>query len=209
MNTYAKYCPNVWLAKTEETKEKGETILIANKYGREAEHLVHNLILSKDGYNYYSVERLGDTYAERKAKRWKDAAAKTEKKADEFYDRSNKDREFLVLAEPIKIGHHSERRHRKIIEECQNNTKKWCENIDKSKQQELKSEYWAMKAEEINLSSPESIDFFEAKLEQAKELQAEYKTGKRKQEHCYSLSYVTKSIKDLTKKLEIAQKLWS
>ncbi|MGP1449908.1 MAG: DUF3560 domain-containing protein [Wolinella sp.] len=44
-----------------------------------------------------------------------------------------------------------------------------------------KAEYWEKKAKEINLSMPESLEFFEYKLEKAKEL---------------------------TKKVELAKALW-
>ncbi len=208
MNTYYKFYPNVWLAKTTETYTKNDTILIANKYGRESEHKVHNLVFSKNGLNFYSVERLGETYAERKAKRYETATERTKKTADSYYEKSNKDRDFLVMGEPVKVGHHSENRHRKIIAESHNNMRKFCEASDKAREQERRAEYWKMKADEINLSSPESIEFFTAKLEQATGLQQAYKTGKREQEHSYSLSYATKAVKDIKEKLEIAVRLW-
>ena len=36
-NTYSKYCPNVFLAKCDERHEKGETIVLTTKYGKENE----------------------------------------------------------------------------------------------------------------------------------------------------------------------------
>lgn len=206
--TYSKYCPCVWLAKTTATKNKGETIEVANKYGKTTIHIVHNLIYSKAGYNYYSTERTGETYAERRAKRYETAAFKTEQTAEQYYTKSNKDKDFLILGEPIKIGHHSERKHRKAFEDAHRNMRKYIENLDKAREHERKAEYWTMKAEEINLSSPESVDFFTAKLEKAIEIQQEYKTGKREKEHSFSLNYATKAVKDLRKKVEMANKLW-
>lgn len=35
MNTYAKYCPNVFLAKCEEQYQKGDIITVTTKYGKE------------------------------------------------------------------------------------------------------------------------------------------------------------------------------
>lgn len=35
MNTYLKYCPNVFVAKCEEQHEKGEEIILTTKYGKE------------------------------------------------------------------------------------------------------------------------------------------------------------------------------
>ena len=48
MNTYYKFAPNVWLAKTDTEHKKGDIIKVANKYGQEKEHIVHNLIMEKD-----------------------------------------------------------------------------------------------------------------------------------------------------------------
>ena len=57
MNTYSKYVPNVFLAKCTEKHEKGETILVTTKYGKENESIVFNLIAEKDGFYYYSIIR--------------------------------------------------------------------------------------------------------------------------------------------------------
>ena len=57
MNTYSKYCPNVFVAKCEERHEKGETILVTTKYGKENEHIVHNLVMERGGFFYYSITR--------------------------------------------------------------------------------------------------------------------------------------------------------
>ena len=40
MNTYYKFCPNVFLAKCDAKHEKGETILVTTKYGKENESIV-------------------------------------------------------------------------------------------------------------------------------------------------------------------------
>lgn len=47
MNTYYKFCPNVFLAKCEEKHERSEEILVTTKYGKENESIVFNLILEK------------------------------------------------------------------------------------------------------------------------------------------------------------------
>ena len=43
MNTYVKFCPNVFLAKCDEKHEKGEVIEVTTKYGKENESIVFNL----------------------------------------------------------------------------------------------------------------------------------------------------------------------
>ena len=57
MNTYYKFAPNVFLAKCDEKHEKGETIDVTTKYGKENESIVFNLIFEKDGFYYYSIVR--------------------------------------------------------------------------------------------------------------------------------------------------------
>ena len=58
-----------------------------------------------------------DRYRDRLLARADAADQRAEKAAHRI---SNGEREFLALGEPIKIGHHSERRHRKLIERAWN-----------------------------------------------------------------------------------------
>lgn len=102
--TYAKYCPNVWLAKCSEKCEKGEIIDVETKYGKINESIVHNLVSERDGYFYYSITR-ADGYnlqerAKRKAEQYKSWAESRQKKSNQFYEASNEGAEFLSLAEP-------------------------------------------------------------------------------------------------------------
>src|SRR5690606_16133512 len=69
MNTYAKYCPNVFLAKCEEQYQKGDIITVTTKYGKENECEVHNLILVKDGFYYHSITRTDGFNSQERAKR--------------------------------------------------------------------------------------------------------------------------------------------
>lgn len=125
MNTYHKFCPNVFLAKCEEKYERGEEILVTTKYGKENESIVFNLIFEKDGFYYYSIVRADgfnvQEWAKQRAERRREWAASSERKSKEYFDKSNKDRDFLSLGEPTKVGHHSERRHRKAIDDAWNN----------------------------------------------------------------------------------------
>lgn len=75
MNTYAKYCPNVFVAKCTEQHEKGETITLETKYGKEHECIVFNLVFAKDGFYYYSIVRADGFNVQEWAKR----------KADKLY----------------------------------------------------------------------------------------------------------------------------
>lgn len=59
MNTYKKYCPNVFVAQCDEQHEKGEVIILTTKRGKEIENEVHNFLgKSKDGKHLYSITRV-------------------------------------------------------------------------------------------------------------------------------------------------------
>src|SRR5690554_5032869 len=107
--TYAKYCPNVWLAKCPERHEKGDIINVTTRYGKESESIVFNLVMEKDGFFYYSIVRAdGFNIQERaktKAERYEKWAESAEKKSEQYHEASNEGRDFLALAEPIKVGH--------------------------------------------------------------------------------------------------------
>lgn len=212
MNTYHKLCPNVFLAKCDAKHEKGETILVTTKYGKENKSIVFNLIFERDGSYYYSIVRADgfnvQEWAKRRAERRREWAASAERKSDEYYKASNKDADFLSLGEPIKIGHHSERRHRKAIDDAWNNMGKSVEFEEKAKEHERAARYWDEKADVINLSMPESIDYYEHKLEEAKEYHAGLKSGKYPREHSYSLTYAKKAVNEAQKNFDLAKKLW-
>ena len=213
MNTYAKYTANVFVAKCPERHEKGETILVTTKYGKENECVVFNLVhKDKDGFYYYSIVRADgfniQEYAKAKAERYQKWAIARENKSNEFYQASQEGKDFLSLGEPIKVGHHSEKRHRALIERNWNRMGKSVEESKKAEQHESKAEYWAKKANDINLSMPESIEFYEYKYEEAKEKHEGLKSGKYERSHSYSLTYAKKAVNEAEKNLTIAKKLW-
>jgi len=210
MNTYTKYAPNVFLAKTEEEHKKGDTIIMTSKYGRESTHIVYNLIGKKEGYYYYSIVRDEATsYAEKKADKLLDLADKAESKSYDCWKASQEGRDFLRLAEPIKIGHHSEKRHRALIERNHNRMGKSVEYSKKAEELKEKASYWEDKAKEINLSMPQSVEYFKKKLDKAKEVQKIIKNMKPKERpHAYSLQYANKEVKELTEKYNKSLILW-
>ncbi len=55
---------------------------------------------------------------------------------------------------------------------------------------------------------PESLDYFKDKLEKAIDYHAKLKTGEIPRAHSMSLSYASKDVKELKKKVEIAEELW-
>lgn len=209
MNKFKKYCPNVWVAECYKEHEKGEIIELETKYGKEVECEVYNLIARNDEKYFYSIVRVEEqTYAQRKAERYNNSAVNHTAKSENYLKASEEGKEFLSLGEPIKVGHHSEKRHRALIERNWNRKGKSVEFAEKAKEAERRAEYWENKADEITLATPESLEYFSDQLEKAIAYQKGLKDGSIEREHSYSLTYANKEVKELKKKVEIAKLLW-
>lgn len=212
MNTYSKYVPNVFLAKCTGKHEKGSSIQVTTKYGKENECIVFNLIYEKDGHCYYSIIRADgfniQEWAKRRAERLQNASLNADVKSNQYFQASNEGREFLALGEPIKIGHHSERRHRALIERNHNRMSKAVEYSKKSEQYENRAEYWGSRADMVNLSMPESLEYYEYQLEKARAKHEGMKSGTIEKAHSFSLTYAKKDVNEIEKKLKIAKLLW-
>ena len=213
MNTYSKFVPNVYLAKCTEKHEKGETIQVTTQYGKENECIVFNLIAEKEGFYYYSIVRAdgfnAQDFANRKVERLQNAALNAEKKSNQYWEASNEGKDFLSLGEPIKIGHHSEKRHRALIERNSKRMSKSVEFSKKAESYEDRVSYWEKRAKTINLSMPESLEFYEYELEKAKAKHEGLKNGTIEKRHSYSLTYAKKEVNEITNKLKLAHKLWA
>ena len=212
MNVYSKLCPNVFLAKCDEKHEKGSVIPVTTRYGKENDSIVFNLMGERDGFYFYSIVRADgfntQQWAENKANRLINAGANAEKKSIEYYEASQEGKDFLSLGEPIKIGHHSEKRHRALIDRNWNRMGKSVEMTKKAEEYERRAEYWKEKASTINLSMPECVDFYEFELEKAKANHTGLKDGTIERRHSFSLTYAKKEVNDLVKKVELSKRLW-
>jgi len=78
--------------------------------------------------------------AENRAERFEKYAENAEKRSQQYYEASNEGKDFLSLGEPIKIGHHSEKRHRALIERNHN-------RMGKSIEEDKKASYYKDRAE--------------------------------------------------------------
>ena len=212
-NTYIKYAPNVYLAKCSEKHEKGDEIEVENKWGKANASIVHNLVCTlKDGSYCYSITR-ADGYnaqerAKAKAERLQGYASTANGKSNERWQASNEGRDFLALAEPIKIGHHSEKRHRALIQRNHDRMSAAVELSKKAEEYERRAAYWAAKTEDINLSMPESLEYYAHLLEKAQREHQGLKDGSIPKAHSYSLTYAKKWVNEAQKSLDLAQKLW-
>lgn len=213
MNTYSKFCPNVYVAKCTEKHEKGDLIIVTTRNNYEHECIVFNLVNQKDEFYYYSIVRAdgfnAQERAKRKADRLNNASYNASKKSNQYWQASNEGKDFLVLAEPIKIGHHSEKRHRALIERNFNRMGKSIQFQDKAEEYQRRASYWESRENEINLSMPESLEYFDFKLNEAKEIHQGLKDGTIERSHQFSLAYANKNVKELEKKFEIAKLLWA
>jgi hypothetical protein len=212
MNTYIKYVPNVFLAKCTEKYDKGEIIQVATKYNKENDCIIFNLVVEKEGFYYYSIVRADgfnqQEWAKRRAEKLHNVSLNAEKKSDSYWKASNEGADFLALGEPIKIGHHSEKRHRALIERNHNRMSKAVEFSKKAEEYESRGAYWDAKVNTINLSMPESLEFYEFELEKAKTKHEGLKNGTIEKRHSYSLTYAKKEVNEIEKKLNVAKRLW-
>lgn len=213
MNTYSKFVPNVFLAKCTEKHEKGEVIEVTTKYGKENDSIVFNLILERDGFFYYSIVRAdgfnAQEWAKRRAEKLESAGANAERKSTDYYNKSHKMVEVIPMGQPILVGHHSEKAHRNLLDKSWAAMGHSVEFSDKAKDYESRAEYWSKRAETINLSMPESLEYFEFKLEEARRIHEGLKSGTIQRGHSFSLTYAKKEVNELEKKVELAKKLWS
>lgn len=213
MNKFKKYCPNVFVAECESEHERGEFIMLTTKYGKEVECEVHNSLgKTREGMFLYSITRTdgtsSQTRAQAKAEKLEGYASNAEKRSDAYYEASQEGKDFLALGEPIKIGHHSERRHRRLIERNWERMGKSVAETEKAKDYKRRAEYWSNKANKVDLSMPESLNYFEFELEKAIKHHQYLKDNPDKRSHSMSLQYANKSVKDLRTKVETALRLW-
>lgn len=210
--TYAKYCPNVFVAKCSEEHEKGDIIMVANKYGKENECEVWNLVAQRDGFFYYSITRT-DGYncqerARRRAERLMTSAGNASAQSDAYAQKSHDYVAGIVPGQPILVGHHSERRHRRAIENSNRAMSKAVELDKKADDYAIRAEYWEKRAEAINLSMPESIDYFAFKVELLEKEHQHLKDHPEARPHAFALTYAKKALNEAQKNYQTALKLW-
>jgi hypothetical protein len=154
-----------------------------------------------DGYNHKEQ-------AKRKAERLLNASYNATKKSDSYYHAAHRAIEGVVFGQPILIGHHSEGIHRRAIEKSNNAMRKSVETQEQAGKYETRAKFWEQKANKIDLSMPESLEFYQFELEKAKAKHEGLKNGTIKRDHSFSLTYAKKEVNDIETKLNIAKRLW-
>lgn len=213
MNSYVKFAPNVWVAKCSEKHNKGDIIPLTSSKGKTRNVKVHNLVKEINGVFYYSFTREdglnSQDFAKRRAERYEGYKENALKRSSEAWEAAQEGREFLSLGEPIKVGHHSEKKHRALIERNNKRMDKSVEEMKKAESYDDKIRHWEEQADKIDLSMPESLPYFEIKYQEAKERHQFLKDNKDKREHSMSLSYANKRAKEMEKMYKTAQLLWA
>jgi hypothetical protein len=215
LNSYKKFAPNVFVAKCHEQNEKGETVIITTKYGQEHENEIHNYLgKTADDFYLYSITRCdgfnSQERAKKKAEKLSGYASNAEKRSNEAYKKSDMSESAtgIPFGQPILVGHHSERRHRKTLERASRAMDKTVEESNKAEDYKSRAEYWINKASKINLSMPESLEFYEFKLEEAIKNHKFLKDNPSERRHGYSLTYANKTVKETRNNLNLAVRLW-
>lgn len=214
-NTFQKLNnAKVFLAKTKDTYERGDVIAVCSNRGVVSDHVVHNQIRMADTtHNYYSITRVdgmtSQDFAQRRADRYLGWSVSRAAKSDDAYTAAKKDYDFLSLAEPIKVGHHSERKHRKAFADHDRNMQKSIDHADMAKRHARKATYARAQANKVDLSMPESVEVMQAKYEKAAQFHADMKAGRVERDHSMSLQYANRDKKEALKKYELAHRLWS
>ena len=213
MNTYTKYCPNVFVAACDEQHGRGDIIEMTTSRGKTHDCEVWNFLGQKsDGKYLYSITRCDgtnrQTRAAARAQKYEDWAASAHDRSNAAFQRSEDAVAGIPFGQPILVGHHSESRHRNALKRSDAAMRKCVEESDKAESHEHKAEYWERQSEVIDLSMPESLEYFKEQLEKAEEYHAGVKSGKYPRQHAYTLTYAKKAVNELRDKVNTAKKLW-
>lgn len=215
INTYTKFCPNVFVAKCEKEHTKGDVIILTTKHGKEIENEVHNYVgKTRDGFFLYSVIRLDGFNAQeraaKKAEKLNQWAGNAAKRSDDYYKKADLSEEAtgIPFGQPILVGHHSERAHRGVIERADSAMRKSIQEGDKAEEYSRRAAYWEGKINDINLSMPESIEFYRFKIEETEKHHQDLKDHPEKRPHSLALTYANKAVKEAKSNYDLAVRLW-
>ena len=144
-NILKKYysSPKVFVLETENKYNKDNVVKYKTRYGKEIDLIIYKLVKSVGIKNYYSYERLDGKNRKRileaRAEKRRCWAETNENKSTEYYEKSQEGKDFLTLAEPIKVGHYSEKRHRALFTRNASRMDKCVEHSKKAEIHEWKA----------------------------------------------------------------------
>lgn len=110
---------------------------------------------------------------EEKRQRYLDRAGKSEAEAGRRFNASHDRASMIPLGQPILVGHHSEKRHRRDLDRINNDMRKGIEASDKAKHYEQKAA--SVGTGGISSDDPEAVVKLKTKVEKLEQVQATMK----------------------------------
>lgn len=214
---FKKYSSGVYCLETDqEGLTHGSEVSVTTRHGKEVDVVVWKFLKSVNGRHYYSYVRADGHCAKeaklRRAERFEKASERSQARSDYYYERGFKDAAFLALAEPIKVGHHSEKRHRKIIQEARDNADRAIAENKKAEDQKVRARGARNTADNIFMDHPDCLGQLQEKLETLTNERDGYKAlnqAKRGTVPGYKLTNIGARIRDTQRRLKTAEALWS
>lgn len=220
---FKKLAPNAWVLESPERLEIGKVAYAQNKYGKDVGVIPFKELVRQTRYNannevsyfwFYSyiredgknVQTRAKERAEKYAKWAKISEEESQRLVDQVFTSENK--AFFSLGQPILVGHHSEKRHRRFLKSIDDKMRKSWEFSNKAKEHEYRIKHWESMQDTVNLGMPESLEYYEVSLELAKEHHQFLKDNPKERDHDYSLTYANKKVKELKKLYDLAVYLW-
>lgn len=139
----------------------------------------------------------------RRIERYKELSKKAKEKSEQ-YSNSNVNRILQIApGQPILVGHHSERKHRRLIEKARNDIRKSIQEDDKSIFYKNKAET-AKNSKSIYGDDPKAIEKLEDKLERLENEKASIKARKH---DSWELANIGATIRETKKRIERLKEL--
>lgn len=140
---------------------------------------------------------------EYKKEMYQERAEKADKRSQSHYERHRDIASVIPMGQPILIGHHSEKRHRKDLDRIDN-------EMRKSIQESEKADYYRNKVDNIDNSKvissddPQAIEKLQARIEELEKAKEEVKA---RPHEWYELQYLNADIRRLKDRIKEIQEL--
>lgn len=211
---FRKYTAGVYCLEAEEQYKHGDVVTVPTRRGKEVEVTIWKHLFTKNGVSYHSYIRCdGINSGERlqhKAEKHRERSVKAAAESDRFYAKSNEHSGFLSLGEPIKVGHHSESRHRRIIEQANTNMGKCVAASNKASDLESRADGAEAASENIFIDTPECLPRLREKLDRLVAFQDDAKARRKAGDDVphFVTANNGANVRRVKKQLETAEKLW-
>jgi len=147
-----------------------------------------------------------DKQEERRA-RYEARAEKARSEAESAYAQQKRIGDHIPMGQPILVGHHSEKRHRRDIERINNGMRKTTEALDRAKHYEAKAA--GVGTGGISSDDPEAAAKLQAKIDRLEEKRAAFKAHNKQARKAgtetlpsYSLTSLSAEIRRLKKRIQ-------